>query len=68
MNYEGLVDDFEKAGFQTMQKDTITWKRMPYVLDHIFYNNHLILKGGAVDEVAASDHHVLVADFKSWPG
>jgi endonuclease/exonuclease/phosphatase family metal-dependent hydrolase len=61
---ENLLKDYEKAGLQTMQRDINTWKRMPFVLDHIFYNNHLILKGGSVDEVSSSDHHVLVADFK----
>lgn len=61
---ERLVEEYENAGFRTMQKDSITWKRMPYVLDHIFFNNHLILRGGTVDEVTASDHHILVAEFK----
>jgi endonuclease/exonuclease/phosphatase (EEP) superfamily protein YafD len=61
---EGLLGRYEKAGLRTMQKKTVTWKRMPHVLDHIFYNNHLILKGGTVDEVSSSDHHLLVAEFK----
>lgn len=61
---EGLVKDYEAAGLRTMQKDTVTWKRMPYVLDHVFFNNHLVLKGGTVDEVLSSDHHLLVADFE----
>ncbi|MDA0347969.1 MAG: endonuclease/exonuclease/phosphatase family protein [Verrucomicrobia bacterium] len=61
---EGLVAHYENAGLHTVQKDTVTWKRMPHVLDHIFYNDELILKGGTVDEVTASDHHMLVAEFK----
>lgn len=61
---EKLLNFYEKAGLRTMQQDTVTWKRMPYVLDHIFFNDQLTLKGGTVDEVVASDHHVLVADFK----
>jgi len=61
---EGLVDQFEAVGLTTMQKDQITWKRMPFVLDHIFYNTALSLKGGKVEEVASSDHHALVADFE----
>ena len=61
---ESLVANYEAAGLCTMQKDTVTWKRMPYVLDHVFYNNHLVLKGGTVDEVLSSDHHLLVADFE----
>lgn len=61
---ENLVRQFENAGLRTMQKEAVTWKRMPHVLDHVFYNNRLELKGGTVDEVAASDHHVLVAEFK----
>ncbi|MCZ6672019.1 MAG: endonuclease/exonuclease/phosphatase family protein [Verrucomicrobia bacterium] len=61
---EGLVAQFENTGLRTMQKETVTWKRMPYVLDHIFYNPQIILKGGTVDEVSASDHHMLVAEFQ----
>jgi len=61
---EGLLAQYENTGLHTMQKDMVTWKRMPHVLDHIFYNNLLVLKGGTVDEVTASDHHILVADFK----
>lgn len=60
---ENLVASYEAAGLRTMQKDSVTWKRMPYVLDHIFFNDHLVLKGGTVDEVLSSDHHLLVADF-----
>jgi endonuclease/exonuclease/phosphatase (EEP) superfamily protein YafD len=61
---EQLVTSYEASGLRTMQKDSVTWKRMPYVLDHIFFNNHLVLKGGTVDEVLSSDHHLLVADFE----
>ena len=61
---EGLIEQFEKAGLRSMQKETVTWKRMPYVLDHIFYNNQITLNGGTVDEVVASDHHLLVADIQ----
>jgi endonuclease/exonuclease/phosphatase family metal-dependent hydrolase len=61
---EGLLKQYENAGLQAMQKKSVTWKRMPHVLDHIFFNNRLTLKGGTVDEVTASDHHILVAEFK----
>lgn len=61
---ETLVPAYEATGLRTMQKDTVTWKRMPYVLDHIFFNHHLALKAGTVDEVLSSDHHLLVADFE----
>lgn len=61
---ETLLCDYERAGLRTMQKNKVTWKRMPLVLDHIFYNKDLELKGGTVDEVSASDHHMLVAELK----
>ena len=61
---ESLLEDYERAGRRTMQKDMVTWKRMPLVLDHIFINKHLELEGGTVDEVSASDHHMLVAEIK----
>jgi endonuclease/exonuclease/phosphatase (EEP) superfamily protein YafD len=52
---EGLLAQYENTGLHTMQKDMVTWKRMPHVLDHIFYNNLPVLKGGTVDEVTVSD-------------
>lgn len=61
---ESLLEEYERAGLKPMQTDRATWKRMPLVLDHIFLNRHLEFKGGSVDEVSASDHHILVAEIK----
>jgi endonuclease/exonuclease/phosphatase (EEP) superfamily protein YafD len=41
----------------------VTWRRQPYVLDHIFHNAPLRCVGQAVVPTPASDHHALVADF-----
>src|SRR5690606_2712673 len=36
---ESLIEQYEEFGFQTAQKTEITWRRQPFVLDHIFYNH-----------------------------
>lgn len=62
--HEALVKQFAEAGYQTIQSEEITWRRRPYVLDHIFYNRHLHPLRYAVQPTMASDHHLLVAEFE----
>jgi endonuclease/exonuclease/phosphatase (EEP) superfamily protein YafD len=62
--YDSLVQQFAAAGCQTVQFAKATWRRRPFVLDHIFYNNHLRCVGHEVKPTPASDHHVLVAEFE----
>jgi len=50
--------------FRTVQTDKATWRRRPYVLDHIFYSPHLRPVRNAVKPTHASDHHMLVAKFE----
>lgn len=59
-----LVRQFAEAGYQTVQTEEITWRRRPYVLDHIFYNRRLRPVRHAVKPTLASDHHMLVAEFE----
>jgi endonuclease/exonuclease/phosphatase family metal-dependent hydrolase len=59
-----LISQFSAKGFQTVQENEITWRRRPYVLDHIFYNSPLRCVRHQVCPTPASDHHVLVADFE----
>lgn len=61
--HDGLVAQFEPHGFSTVQRAEITWRRRPYVLDHLFYNAPLRPVRHAVRPTLASDHHALVADF-----
>jgi endonuclease/exonuclease/phosphatase family metal-dependent hydrolase len=63
-DHQGLTAQFAAAGFNTVQTREITWRRQPYVLDHIFSNARLQLVNHAVVPTLASDHHVLVADFQ----
>jgi endonuclease/exonuclease/phosphatase family metal-dependent hydrolase len=63
-NHLGLIAQFASAGFRTAQQEAVTWRRQPYVLDHIFYNEPLHLVSQAVVPTLTSDHHVLVADFE----
>ena len=59
-----LVDQFATAGYRTVQTEEPTWRRRPFVLDHIFYNDWLKLIRHEVKPTPASDHHVLVAEFE----
>lgn len=62
--HESLVKQFGEVGFQTAQQTEITWRRRPYVLDHVFYNAPLRCVSHRVAPTPASDHHALVADFE----
>jgi len=63
-NHSSLVRQFAEADYQTVQTKEVTWRRRPYVLDHIFYNRHLRLVSCSVKPTLASDHHTLVAEFE----
>jgi endonuclease/exonuclease/phosphatase family metal-dependent hydrolase len=60
---EDVVAQFARAGFQTAQQDQITWRRRPYVTDHLFYNAHLRMLSVQVLETGCSDHHAVSAEF-----
>lgn len=62
--HESLVGQFGDAGYRTVQSTEITWRRRPYVLDHIFYSRQLRPLGYKVVPTPSSDHHALVADFE----
>ena len=62
--HESLVAQFDRAGYSTVQSTEITWRRRPYVLDHIFYSRHLRALNHKVVPTLSSDHHALVADFE----
>jgi endonuclease/exonuclease/phosphatase family metal-dependent hydrolase len=62
--HESLIHQFSAAGYTTVQSTDITWRRRPYVLDHIFYNQWLKPVGWKVRPTPASDHHTLTADFE----
>jgi endonuclease/exonuclease/phosphatase family metal-dependent hydrolase len=62
--HELLVRQFAGAGYRTVQMDEVTWRRHPYVLDHIFYSRHPRPVRYTVQPTPASDHHVLAAEFE----
>jgi endonuclease/exonuclease/phosphatase family metal-dependent hydrolase len=62
--HEGLVAQFGRVGFRTVQNEETTWHRRPYVVDHIFYNADLMVVSKAVVHTDVSDHHAVVADFE----
>ncbi len=61
---ECLVETYKLKSYQVVQTDKITWKRIPFVLDHIFYKGGVHLNSYQIDEVACSDHHVLMTEFE----
>ena len=63
-NHQSLITQFGEVGYRTVQDSEITWRRMPYVLDHVFFNAPLRCVAHQVAPTLASDHHVLVADFE----
>ena len=61
---DSLVRQFAGGGYQTVQTKEVTWRRRPFVLDHIFYSRHLRPVRYAVQPTPASDHHILAAEFE----
>ena len=61
--HETLLREFSDAGYRTVQAKEVTWRRRPYVLDHLFYNQWLRPVRNQVKPTAASDHHMVIADF-----
>ncbi len=59
-----LVAQFAERGFSAVQTSEVTWRRRPFVLDHIFHNAPLRCVGHRVVPTPASDHHAVVADFE----
>jgi endonuclease/exonuclease/phosphatase family metal-dependent hydrolase len=62
--HDSLVAQFAAHGFATVQDRAVTWRRRPYVLDHIFHNALLRCVSHHVAPTPASDHHAIVADFE----
>ncbi len=62
--HESLVRQFAGAGYRAVQTAQVTWRRRPYVLDHIFYSKHLRSVRHEVKPTMASDHHILAAEFE----
>jgi len=61
---DSLVRQFAEVGYKTVQKQEATWRHRPYVLDHIFYSEHLRPVNHRVKPTPASDHHILMAEFE----
>ena len=64
VTHEALIRQFAAVGYQTVQGSEPTWRRHPYVLDHIFYSRQLRLVSHQVKPTRASDHHAIVAEFE----
>jgi endonuclease/exonuclease/phosphatase family metal-dependent hydrolase len=62
--HQTLISQFAGSGFSAVQDKEVTWRRRPYVLDHVFHNSQLRCVAHRVVPTPASDHHALVADFE----
>lgn len=62
--HESIVRQFGEVGYRTVQEDQVTWRRRPYVLDHIFYNAGLRVVSHYLWPTLASDHHALAAELE----
>lgn len=62
--HDHLIAQFADCGFRPVQDREPTWRRQPYVLDHIFHNAVLRCVAHRVVPTRASDHHAIVADFE----
>lgn len=65
---EGLVSQFAGAGFRTAQNVEPTWRRRPYVMDHLFYNSGLKVEHAEVVPALCSDHHAVRAALRLVTG
>jgi endonuclease/exonuclease/phosphatase family metal-dependent hydrolase len=63
-DHGSLISQFGERGFKTVQHTESTWRRKPFVLDHVFHNESLRCVAHRVVPTPASDHHALVADFE----
>jgi endonuclease/exonuclease/phosphatase (EEP) superfamily protein YafD len=63
-SHEALAEQFAQHGFSTVQSREVTWRRQPFVLDHIFYNAPLRCVAHKVIPTPASAHPPRVADFE----
>jgi endonuclease/exonuclease/phosphatase family metal-dependent hydrolase len=62
--HNSLINQFARCGFNTVQDKEVTWRRRPYVLDHVFHNAALRPVAHKVIPTPASDHHAVTADFE----
>ena len=63
-NHADLIKQFAAKGFRPVQDQAVTWRRQPFVLDHIFFNDSLRLLKHQVVPTMTSDHHLVIADFE----
>lgn len=63
-NTQSIVSQYAEIGYSTVQETEVTWRRRPFVLDHIFHNAALRPVAHKVVPTLASDHHQLIGDFE----
>lgn len=60
---EGLLAQFVSTGFSPAQTERPTWRRRPYVVDHLLSGPGLKLLDCEVIPTKASDHHAVRATY-----
>jgi endonuclease/exonuclease/phosphatase family metal-dependent hydrolase len=61
--HASLVEQFAEFGYATVQQKVPTWRRRPFVLDHVFFNSKITCIRHSVENSKVSDHLPIVADF-----
>lgn len=64
---EGLLAQFASTGFVPAQTEQPTWRRRPYVVDHLFAGPGLEILDCRVIPTEVSDHHAVLASFEFRP-
>lgn len=60
---EGTIEEMARAGVTTIQARERTWRRMPYVLDHIMHSKHFEPNDFYVQLTDCSDHMLLAGNL-----
>lgn len=60
---EDTAELFGRAGFPPVQTTEPTWRRRPYVLDHLFHSPQFTPRAARVIPTLCSDHHAVRAEF-----
>lgn len=60
---EKVVEQMQRAGLKPAQTTEPTWRRMPYVVDHLFASPALALESCKLVPTETSDHHAVCAVF-----
>lgn len=62
-DHGALIEQFAAENLSAVNRGEVSWRRRPYVLDHLFHSPDLCCVKHEVCPTSTSDHHILLADF-----